>query len=82
MTHLIYCVQVWTQTSVHAEHSAVHDGTQREIIKYFTTPPPNVAASVFPLAFVIEAIDLCDLSRFMVSADEGYPLGVPHFKGE
>lgn len=67
---------------MNAKHTAIHDGTQSEIIEYLTAPPPDVVASVLPLTLVVEAVDLCDLSRFMIPADEGDSFWVANFESE
>ena len=46
---------------MNAEHTAIHDRSQREIIKYLAAPPPDVAASVLALTLVVKPIHLGDL---------------------
>ena len=67
---------------MNAKHTTIHDGTQSEIIEYLTAPSPDVIASVLPLTLVVEAVDLCDLSRFVVPADEGDSFWVANFESE
>ena len=60
-THLIDALEVRTQPSVHAEHPAVDDGAQRQVVEHLAAPPPHVAAAILALALVVEAVHLCDL---------------------
>ena len=82
VTCLGYALQTWTQPSVYAEYPSVHNSTQCEVVEDLTTPSPNVAAPVFSLALVIEAVHLGDLSRLVISADERHSFGVADFEGE
>lgn len=44
--------------------------------------PPYVCATVFPHAFVVESVYGCDLSRFVVAADQRYSVWVANFEAE
>lgn len=44
--------------------------------------PPDICAAVFSHAFVIEAVDGCDLPRFVISTDESYSVWVSDFEAE
>lgn len=81
-THLVYALQTWTQPSVHAEYPPVHDSTEREVVEDLATPSPHVAAPVFSLALIIEAIHLRDLSGLMVTADKGHAFRIADFEGK
>ena len=63
-----------------AKNAAVHDGTQRQIIKDLATPAPYVATAVLALTFVIKPVNLGDLPRLVVSTDERYSVRVSHFE--
>lgn len=67
---------------MYTENSAVHDRTKRKIIKYLATPPPHIRRAVFALTLVVKAVDLRNLSRFVVASDEGDTFGVAYFQGE
>lgn len=75
-------MEVWAQATMDTKDSPVHHGSKGQVIEYFTTPSPNIAAPIFPLTFVVKAIDLCDLSGFVVASYEGDALGVAYFKGK
>ena len=67
---------------MHAKHPAVHDRAEREVVKHVAAPPPHVGAAVLALALVVEPVDLGDLPRFVVAADERDAFGVAHLEGE
>lgn len=58
------------ETAVHAEHCSVHDGSEHEEIKHLTACLPHRCVAVLCLAFLVEAVDLCDLSGLVVSSDK------------
>ena len=67
---------------MNAKHTAIHDRSQSEIIEYLAAPPPNVAASVLALTFVVKPIHLGDLPRFVVPSNECYSFGIPDLQCE
>lgn len=69
-THLVDSVQIRTQPPVNAEYAPVHDCTKREVVKDFAAVPPYVRASIFSLTFIVEAVHLRNLTRFVVASDE------------
>lgn len=71
-----------TQSPMHAKHPPVHNRPQTQVIKHVTAIPPDVYAPVFALTFVVEAVDLGDLAGFVITPDEGYPVGVADFEEE
>ena len=66
-----------TQTAVDAEHFTVDDGSEDEEIENLAAGFPDGGVAVFLLAFFVEAIDLGDLTGFVVAADEGDAVGEP-----
>jgi hypothetical protein len=67
---------------VHAEHPPIYDGTKAEVIEHLTAIPPNIAASVLSLAFVVEAINLRDLARLVIPSDKCDAIWVANFENE
>jgi hypothetical protein len=67
---------------MNAKHPSVHDSTEGEVVKDLTTPPPHIAAAVLPLAFIVETVDLCYLTRFVVSTDKGNAFRVADFESQ
>jgi hypothetical protein len=50
-------------------------------VKEFSQAPPDVGITVLPAALIIKSIDLSNLSRFMVSSQNSYPILVSNFQG-
>lgn len=80
--YLIDAGDIRTQASVHAEHAAIDDSGESEIIKDLTAITPHVGRAVLALALVEETVHLSDLPRLVVAPDERDAVRVPHFEGE
>lgn len=63
------------------ENLIVDKGSQREVVKEIGKELPHVRIAIFPQTFVIEAVDLCYLTRFVVAPEDGYALRIPDFEG-
>lgn len=81
-THLVNTLQVWAQSTMHAEHLPIDDRAKSQIIEHLAAPSPYIATPVFALAFVVKAIDLCDLARLVVSADKRHAFWISYFKSK
>lgn len=53
------------------------ESSEREIVEQIGEVPPYVGVSVLPQALVVEAVDLGDLTRFVVSSEDSNPIAVP-----
>jgi len=62
---------------VRVKHAPVNDGRQRTPVEQLGTVLPRVGVSVLALALVVEAIDLRDLPRLVVAAQQRDPVRVP-----
>ena len=67
---------------MHAEHATIHDRAKRKVVKDFAAPPPHIRRAVLALALVVEAVDLRNLPRFMVAADERNAVRIPDLERE
>ena len=67
---------------MNTKDSSIHNSRKSEIIKDFTTPPPNMTTSILPLTLVVESIDLRYLSRFVVTTYEGDTIRISNFESE
>lgn len=67
---------------MHAEHPAVDDRAEREVVEDLAAPAPDVAAAVLALAFVVEAVHLRDLAGLVVPPNQRYALGVADLERE
>lgn len=50
-----------------AENLVLNDRSQRQVVKKVSKEFPNICVSILSHALVVEAIDLGDLARFMVT---------------
>lgn len=65
-----------------AEDLVVDEGCEREVIEQVGEVLPDVRVAVLAQALVVETVDLCDLSRLVVAAQDGDSLGVPNLEGD
>ena len=68
---LVQTVQTGRKTSMKTENLVFDHGGQREQVEEVREVLPNVGISVFPQAFIIESIDLGDLSGLVVASEDG-----------
>jgi hypothetical protein len=66
---------------VDTEHAVVYDGGKGKVVKDIGAVSPHVEGSILSKAFVVEAVDLSNLTAFMVSSDEGDEVRIAHFIG-
>mmetsp|Transcript_42786 Transcript_42786/g.110333 ORF Transcript_42786/g.110333 Transcript_42786/m.110333 type:complete len:228 (+) Transcript_42786:1145-1828(+) len=78
--HLINCLDIRGQATVHAQHSLIHHRGDREIVKHFRAVLPSVRVSVLPHALIVKAIHLSNLPRFVVASDQSDLVWVPGFQ--
>ena len=63
------------------EDLIVDESSQGEVVEEVCEGFPDVGVPVFAQTFVVEAVDLGDLARLVVSAQDRYALRVPDFEG-
>lgn len=54
-----------------AEDLLFNDCSQREVVEQVSEVFPDVNVAVFAQAFIVETVDLCYLTRFMISSEYG-----------
>jgi hypothetical protein len=52
-----------TESAMDTENFSIDDGSNREVIKDFSTIFPWIRISIFSINFIIESIDCGDLSK-------------------
>lgn len=70
------------ETSVEAEDLVVDEGGKGEVVEQVGEVLPDVGISVLAETLVVEAVDLSDLTRLVVAAEDGDALGVSNFQGD
>lgn len=88
--HLLYPVQsanvvksvnAGGETAVETEDLAVDEGGKGKVVEKVGEVLPDVGVAVFAQALVVEAVDLGDLARFVVAAQDGNALRVANLQG-
>lgn len=69
-SNLIQCSNIWGQSPVDTKNRLVNECGDREEVEYPAAVSPRVTVSVLVLALVVEAVNLRDLTRFVISAEE------------
>ena len=62
-------VQAGAQATVKAENLIFDDSCQRQVVKEVRQVLPDISIAVLSETLIVEAIDLCDLTTFMVTAE-------------
>ena len=65
-----------------AENLVVDQGSERKIVEEVGEVLPDIGVAVFSQAFVVEAIDLRDLSGFVVAAENRDSLRIADLEGD
>lgn len=68
---VVECVDAWRQPTVQAEDLVVDEGGKGEVVEEVGEVFPDIGVAVFSQAFVIKSIDLCDLTAFVVTTEDG-----------
>ena len=65
---------------MHAQDLVIHDCSKGKEIEDVGAEAPHIGVPVFAKAFIIKAINLCNLSALVVAANESDPFGVSHLQ--
>lgn len=65
-----------------AEDLVFDEGGEREEIEKVGEVLPHIGVAIFAQALVVEAVDLCDLAGFVVTAEDGDALRITNFEGD
>ena len=68
---VVESVDAGRQTAVQTEDLVVDQGSQRQVVEQICEELPDVGISVLAKTLIIEAVYLCDLSGFVVAAQDG-----------
>lgn len=79
---VIQGVDAGGQAAVETEDLVVDQGGQRKVVEKVGKVLPNVGVSVLSEAFVVEAVNLGNLSGLVVASENGYALGVSNLEGD
>ena len=63
-------------------HLVVDQCSERQVIKQVRKELPNIRIPILSQTFVVESIDLRDLSRFVVPTEYRHSVAVPHLESD
>lgn len=70
------------EAPVEAEDLVVDEGGKGEVVEQVGEVLPDIGISVLAEALVVEAVDLSDLTRLVVAAEDGDALGISDLQGD
>ena len=79
LPYLIEGVKIWREPAMKTEDLVLYYSCQWQEIEEICIVLPHICISIFPQALIIKTIDLCDLSRFMISAQNCNSFLEPNF---
>jgi len=79
-SNVVKGINAGRQTTVETEDLVVDQCRQRQVIEEVGKVLPDVRVAVFTQTFVVEAVDLRDLSGFVVSTENGDALWVANLE--
>jgi hypothetical protein len=78
--NVIERVDAGRETTVQTEDLIVNQCSQRQVVEQICEVLPDIGVAVLAETLVVEAVHLGDLSRLVVSAEDGNALGVSNFE--
>lgn len=79
-TYLIQSVDSRGKSTVDTENLVVDDCRQAQVVEDLRAVSPHIYRAILLQALVIESVHLSNLSRLMVSTNQGNAIGVSHFQ--
>ena len=65
---LVKCLDIRRKTGMNAENAALNHCSDAQVIKNFGAVLPGVRVSILSHNFVVETVDCCDLTSFMIAS--------------
>ena len=70
-SNIIQCIDTRAQTSVQAKDLVVNQSGEGKVVEEISEEFPDIGVAVLAQTLVVEAVNLGDLARFMVAAQDG-----------
>lgn len=80
LCHALYGAQHRCHTWVRRPHLVIDKCSEGQIVKQICEVLPNIGISIFPQAFVVKAVHLCDLSALVVPSENCDSLTKPYLQ--
>jgi hypothetical protein len=71
-----------TQSTVKTENLVFDESSKGKVVEKVGEVFPHVSIAIFAETFVIESIDLCDLSGLVVSTEDGNTVWITDLQGD
>jgi hypothetical protein len=81
-TNVVKSINARGEAAVKAEDLVLDEGGKRKEVEEVGEVFPDVCVAVLSQAFVIEAVDLGDLTGFVITSKDGDTLGIADFQGD
>lgn len=76
---IVESIDTWGQASVETEYLIVDKGSKGKVVKEVCEIFPDVGVAIFAKTLIVKAIDLSDLSGFVIAAEDGQAFGEADF---
>ena len=80
-TNVIESIDARGEAAMKTEDLVVNQGCQGKVIEEIGEVFPDIGIAVFSQALIVEAVDLGDLARFMISSEDGDARRVSNLEG-
>ena len=80
ITCMIQGVNTGRESTVKTKDASGHNSRHGQEVKRISEVLPDIGIAVLAKTFIIESVDLSDLSAFMISSQNGNAIFVPDFK--
>lgn len=82
LPYLVKCVKMGRETSMETEDIILNNSGQWEIIKQVCEILPHIRTAILSDALIVEPVDLCDLSTFVISSEDCDSVSESHLESD
>ena len=66
---------------MNTKNTIIDYSSERHVVENISAVTPNIERTVFTKTFIIETVNLSNLSTLMITSDEGDQVGITHLIG-